>query len=154
MSSASFDLNQSGRLLARAREGLLGAIPAAILSGIPSTTHALLTRKDVLESTEAAGTLLLRNSRSRAQLVPAGAVAHLGISALWGVVLGVALPRKNAVAWGMAAGAAIAAVDLGIIGRRYERLRALALGPQVADHLAFGAIVGYQLQRQAARQAS
>jgi hypothetical protein len=51
------------------------------------------------------------------------------------------------VAVGLAGGAAIAAVDLGLLahgplGRRWPLIRALPVGPQVADHLAFGAIAG------------
>jgi hypothetical protein len=49
------------------------------------------------------------------------------------------------VRFGVCAGAAIAALDLGLIGRRFARIRALPLAPQVADHLAFGAVVGVVL---------
>jgi hypothetical protein len=63
---------------------------------------------------------------------------HLGVSLAWTLVLdraGVRTARGGAVA-----GLAIAALDLGVLGRRLPRLRALPLGPQVADHAAFGAI--------------
>jgi hypothetical protein len=56
------------------------------------------------------------------------------------------------MAAGLAGGAAIAAVDLGLLahgpmGRRWPLIRALPVGPQVADHLAFGAIPGAVLRR-------
>jgi hypothetical protein len=38
---------------------------------------------------------------------------------------------------------AIAALDLGFIGRRLPAIRWLAIAPQVADHLAFGMVVGW-----------
>jgi len=36
----------------------------------------------------------------------------------------------------------VAALDLGVIGKRFPRVRALPLVPQLADHAAFGAIAG------------
>ncbi|NUT55427.1 MAG: hypothetical protein HOQ03_05530, partial [Thermoleophilia bacterium] len=48
---------------------------------------------------------------------------------------------------GALAGLGIAALDLGLVGRRFARVRALPLGPQVADHVAFGAIAGRLLRR-------
>jgi hypothetical protein len=68
---------------------------------------------------------------------------HLGISLFWTAVLrraGVRGARRGAVA-----GLAIAAVDLGVIGRRFPRISALPLAPQLADHVAFGAIAGLLL---------
>ena len=35
-----------------------------------------------------------------------------------------------------------AALDLGVVARRYPAIRALPQGPQWADHLLFGAVVG------------
>jgi hypothetical protein len=46
------------------------------------------------------------------------------------------------VLWGVLGGLAIAAVDLGVIGRRRPAIRALPLLPQLADHALFGAVVG------------
>ena len=48
---------------------------------------------------------------------------------------------------GALAGLAIAALDLGLVGRRFPRIRALPLVPQLADHAAFGAIAARLLQR-------
>ena len=63
----------------------------------------------------------------------------------WTAVLTAALPRRHAVAWGAAAGLGIAALDLGLIRRRYPAIAALPIGAQVADHVAFGALVGLAL---------
>ena len=78
----------------------------------------------------------------------------MAVSLAWGTVLAVAVRRSplSPVATGVAAGAVIAAVDLGVLahgraGRRWPLIRALPVGPQVADHLAFGAIAGAVLQR-------
>ncbi|WP_285747724.1 hypothetical protein [Lentzea sp. NBRC 105346] len=106
---------------------------AAVVSGIPSTVHAIATRRDPLAATRAAGSLLGGG-------VAAGVVAHLGISAWWTLVLTKAHVRG--AARGAAAGAAIALLDLEIIGRRYPEIRALPRVPQWLDHIVFGAVVG------------
>ena len=53
-----------------------------------------------------------------------------------------ALPTRRRAVWGAAAGAAIHLVDMEVIGRRVPHVRDLARLPQLADHLAFGALVG------------
>jgi hypothetical protein len=54
--------------------------------------------------------------------------------------------RRGVVA-GALAGLGIAALDLGLVGRRFPRVRALPLAPQVADHLVYGMTVGHVLAR-------
>ncbi len=61
------------------------------------------------------------------------------------MTLAAALPRRHTALWGAAAGVAIAAGDLGLVGRRVPPIRALPVVPQVADHLAYGAVVGVVL---------
>jgi hypothetical protein len=112
-----------------------GAV-AGVVSGVPSTAHALLSGRSPLEAVRAAGTLV------GSPTVAAGAVVHAAVSLAWGGVLGLALPRRRAVAWGGAAGVAIAALDLGVVGRRLPRIRALPTLAQVADHVVYGATVG------------
>lgn len=118
------------------------ALVASVVSGAPSTTYALLTGRDLLEATQAAGAMVAPRG-SRAVQVVAAAPVHLALSFGWTAVLARVVPADRSltarVAVGMAAGAAIAALDLGIIGRRIAPIRALPLAPQVADHLAFGA---------------
>ncbi len=49
------------------------------------------------------------------------------------MVMAVALPRKKPVSEGVVAGMLIAALDLGLVGPRFPRVRALYMPPQVAD---------------------
>lgn len=130
------------------RSALRAAIPAAVLSGIPSTLHALWTRRDPVEASLAAGSIVLPREQRRLRLLIAAAAVHAALSAGWAVMLAASLPRRNVVAEGALAGLAIAGFDLGIVGRRYPRIRALPLMPQVVDHLAFGVIVSVALARQ------
>ncbi|HEV2774144.1 MAG TPA: hypothetical protein VGV90_00990 [Solirubrobacteraceae bacterium] len=123
-------------------DGLIAGAVAAVLSGAPSTLHALATRTSPLEATLAAGTLLAPRTKSRTVLLLAAVPVHLALSIGWGLVLAAVLPRRRTVAWGTLAGLAIAALDLGVVGRRYPRIRALAPLPQILDHLAYGATVG------------
>jgi hypothetical protein len=117
---------------------VLAGSAAAALSGLPSTVHALATGRDVLAATRAAGTLV---PGRRDALT--GAAVHVAVSAAWVVVLaGVDRRRKLGVLGGAVAGAAIAALDLEIVGRRYPAVRELPRVPQWLDHVAFGAIVG------------
>ncbi len=49
------------------------------------------------------------------------------------------------------AGLAIAALDLGVLGRRFPRVRALPIGPQLADHALYGVVVASILARRRGR---
>ena len=122
------------------------------MSGGPSTLHALLTRRDPLQAPVAAGSLLLRDEDRRGRLVLAAVPVHLVVSLGWALVLARLLPRERTVAAGAAAGLAIAVFDLGLIGRRYPKIRALPLVPQLLDHVAFGAAVGAVLERRRSRR--
>ncbi|HET9422840.1 MAG TPA: hypothetical protein VFO49_16990 [Nocardioides sp.] len=129
------------------RVGLVAGTVGAIAGGIPSTAHALVTGRDPLEASYAAGAILLPHEERRGRLLMSAAVAHGAISLFWGVVLARVLPRRRPVLAGAAAGLAIAAVDLGTVGRRIERIRTLPLGPQLADHAVYGAAVGAVIAR-------
>jgi hypothetical protein len=118
---------------------------AAVLSGLPSTLHALATGRDPLEATKAAGSILLPRERRTLPLVVAAAPVHLALSFGWAVIL--QKGRVRGTVPGAASGLAIATLDLGLVGRRFPRIRALPLAPQVADHAAYGAIVGFVLGR-------
>jgi hypothetical protein len=114
---------------------------AATLSGVPSTAWALARRQPVLEATRAAGTLL------GAPTVPRAVVAHGAVSAWWTWVL-VRVLRVRSPGGGAVAGVVIAALDLGVVARRWApAVAALPVGPQVADHMAFGALVGWAVGR-------
>ena len=136
------------------REGVIAGAVAGVLSGAPSTAHAVLTGREPLAAAVAAGNLILPDSAPPGALLAAGGVAHAVISLGWGTVLAVAVRRTSLppVTTGVLAGAVIAAVDLGLVahgrfGRRWPLIRALPVWPQVADHLAFGAVAGAVLRR-------
>lgn len=114
-------------------------VAAGLLSGVPSTVLTVVRGQNLLDSTRAAGTLLGRRSLLR------GGVAHVLITLLWTAVLAVVLPKRHPAVEGLAAGAAIAALDLGVIGPRFPEIGALAAGPQVLDHLAFGVVASVVL---------
>ncbi len=134
-------------LVTRSHDGLRAALPAALLSGLPSTLHSLATRRDPLEASVAAGSLLFPEENRRALLLVAAVPVHLSLSIFWSVVLAILTPRKKPVIEGIIAGMSIAAIDLGLVGRRYPRIRALRPVPQLADHLAFGILVAITLAR-------
>ncbi len=85
--------------------------------------------------------LLPREARS-APLLLAAVPVHIGISLGWALVLARVLPRRGTVGWGAVAGLAIAALDLNVPGARTAAVRELVTWPQVADHVAFGVVVG------------
>jgi hypothetical protein len=114
-------------------------VAAGLLSGIPSTVLTIAQRGNLLDSTRAAGTLLGKRSLVR------GGVAHVVITVFWTAVLSLLLPKRRPVAEGLAAGAAIATLDLGVIGPRFPEIGALDAGPQVLDHLAFGVVASVVL---------
>ena len=128
---------------------------AAVFSGGPSTLLGIFRGDDLVKSTEAVGSLVLPGEASRWSRVGAGALVHLLISLLWARVMAGLFEdhlsgRRSAmepVLVGALCGLGIAALDLGIIGRRLPAIRALPSGPQIADHLAYGALVGWTLRR-------
>ena len=131
-----------------------GAV-AAVVSGAPSTAYALLTGGDVLAPTLAAGSLLLPRETRRGRLLVAAGLAHGALSLGWAVPIAPIVPRRHPIRTGVAAGLAIAALDLGVVGRRLPRIRALPLWSQVADHVAYGVVVAAIVaRRQRSRFAS
>lgn len=124
------------------QDGLVAGAVAAVLSGAPSTLHALATRASPLEATLAAGTVLLPRERRPLLLALAAIPVHVALSLGWALLLARLLPRRWTVAWATVAGLGIAALDLAVVGRRYPRIRALPQLPQVLDHIAYGAVVG------------
>lgn len=126
----------------------MAAAGAAVLSGLPSTTWAVLTGGDVLAGARAAGTLIPGRGNRPGAL--AGTAAHVVISWGWTAVLAaVARHRRVGPLEGAVAGLVIAALDLGGIGRRYPAIRALPSIPQWADHVAFGVVAASLLASRA-----
>ncbi|HET9143183.1 hypothetical protein [Actinophytocola sp.] len=122
------------------RRGVRAGLIAGLVSGVPSTLHALATGDDPLAATVAAGSILLPRQTRRTRLIAAAVPVHFGLSAAWGVALAAVLPPRHAIRYGVLAGAAIAALDLGVAGRRLPMIRALPVVPQVLDHLVYGAV--------------
>jgi hypothetical protein len=129
-------------------------VVAVVLSGAPSTLHALATGRDPLEASRAAGSLVLPRETRTQPLMLASAITHTALSLGWATVLSRVLPRDHERSSGALAGLAIAAIDLGVVGRRYPRIRDLHVAPQLADHIAFGLVVGTVLASQRARNVS
>ena len=80
---------------------LRAGLVAAVLSGAPSTVHALATGRDPLEAALAAGSILLPQERRRGALLAAAVPVHLCLSLGWAVVLdraGVRGARRGALA--------------------------------------------------------
>jgi hypothetical protein len=115
---------------------------AAAVSGLPSTAHALAAGRDPLEATKAAGAIVAGEDAPAALKLAAAVPVHVALSLGWAAVLERVLPARHRTLWGAAAGLAIAGLDLGVVGRRFPSIRALPLGPQLADHALFGAVVG------------
>jgi len=129
---------------ASAPDALVAGALAAVVGGLPSTVWALARGADPLEPTLAAGSILLPGEARRGRLLAAAAPVHLALSLGWAAVLARA---RVGTRTGALAGLAIAALDLGVAGRRFPRIRALPLAPQIADHVAYGVTVGYVLSR-------
>jgi len=128
-------------------DALHAGLVAAAVSGAPSTAIALARGEDVLDGARAAGALLLPRETRTLPLLAAAVPVHLLLSVGWAVVLERALPREREPLGGLLGGIAIAALDLGLIGRRLRRIRALAQPRQWADHAAYGLAVGVVLAR-------
>jgi hypothetical protein len=62
------------------RDGLGAALFGGLLSGLPSTLHALWNRRDPLEPSVAAGSILLPRERDRAKLLAAAVPVHVVLS--------------------------------------------------------------------------
>lgn len=123
---------------------------AAVLSGAPSTLDAFRRQRTLRatvvharDATQAVATLVPVGRHPLAR----GAIVHLGISVICGEALAHALPERDSVGWGAVAGLAIGLFNLGVIGRRFPAIRALALIPQLADNIAFGAVFALIVDR-------
>ena len=136
----------------RLNDALVAGAVAAVASGLPSTLVTLARREDLLEGGRAAGSLLLPRARRTLPLLAAAIPVHLALSLGWAVVLERAIPHGRERPGGVLGGLAIAALDLGAIGRRLPRIRALPQARQWADHVAYGWAVGAVLARRRRRR--
>jgi hypothetical protein len=132
---------------------VIAGLAGAALSGLPSTVVTLLRGEDLLDGARAAGAIVLPGEERTPILLLVATPVHLALSIGWAALLTRALPRGREPLWGAVAGLGIAALDLGVIGRRIPAIRALPQGRQWADHVAFGLTVGIVLRRRRARAA-
>ncbi len=136
-------------------DAVWAAAIAGVLSGIPSTTWVFATGGDLLEAGRAAGNLLLPATSGAGALLAMGGLAHAVVTAFWSIVLSAALPKRQILLWGAVFALGIAALDLGVIGQFFPLIKELAVGPQIADHLAFGivaaGVIAWRRRRRAAR---
>ena len=124
---------------------------AAAFSGAPSTLVNAASNdwrlgpalRYVTDATRAAGTLA---PPGRPSLIR-GVLVHTGVSLVCGEILAWTLPKQRTALWGAGAGLALGLGNVGVIGRRYPAIAALPLAPQIADNVAFGAILGALLDR-------
>lgn len=137
---------------AAGRDVLAAALVAGVVSGAPSTLGALARGTDPLQSSRAAGSLLIGENRSDRALMAAAIPVHATLTLGWTAVLARTLPRGREPVWGAVAGLAIAALDLGLIGRRVPSIAALSQPGQWADHVALGLTAGIVLRRRRARR--
>jgi hypothetical protein len=135
-------------------DAVFAGLVAAGVSGIPSTTWAVVRGDDVLEAARAAGSIVLPGERRTGRLLAAAVPVHLALSVGWAVVLRAVLPERRQPLYGTLAGLAIAALDLGVIGRRIPAIRDLDQVPQWLDHAAYGFAVGVVLRLRAGQEPS
>ena len=100
----------------------------------------------MFEAVRAAGSIALGEDAPDALLLAAAVPVHLSLSLGWAALLAAVLPHGRELGGGLAAGMAIAALDLGVIGRRLPRIRRLPQARQWADHAAYGLTVGWVLR--------
>jgi hypothetical protein len=126
----------------------VGWVAASVLSGVPSTVHALLARRDVTEATRAAGAMLVSADAPLHRWLPAAALVHGAVSLFWAAILWRTLPRSHPLLAASVAAAAIGVLDLRVIApRRYPHVARLPFWPQMADHLMWGLSLGVVLAR-------
>jgi hypothetical protein len=129
------------------RDVLLAWAAATLFSGLPSTLHAAATGGDLLEATLAAGHMLLPHATDTPALLAAAAIVHPVVSLFWTTVFVAVLPRRGTAAWSVAGAAVVGLVDLRLIAPlAFPAVAALPFWPQIADHLAWGALLGGTLQ--------
>ena len=130
------------------RDLLAAGTAATLVSGIPSTVYAWLSGGDPLEASRAAGAMLIPAGSPLTQLLVAAAIVHVAVSFFWAAILVAVLPRTHILVSATAAAALIGFIDLRLIAPPlFPEVAALAFVPQMADHLMWGASLGWVLAR-------
>ena len=135
-----------------ARDVFWAWLVAAVFSGAPSTVIFVVTGQDLWLPVRAVGSMLLSADAPASMLFLSAALVHCGVSLFWIVVISSVVPPRHAPLLAIAASTAIAVVDLRVIAPLFfPDVAALAFWPQFADHLMWGALVGFTLKLRAAR---
>jgi hypothetical protein len=135
-------------------DALASGTAGALLSAVPSTAWTLLRGESPLDGATAAGSILLPRERRTLPLLAAAVPVHVALSLGWAAVLAALVPRDREVPGAVAGALAIAALDLGVVARRFPRIRALPQPRQWADHVAYGLAVGLVLRARRRRRLS
>ena len=92
--------------------------------------------------------MLLPGETASGKLIAAAAVVHPAVSLFWSVILWRTLPRRATLEWALLAAVLIGLLDLKVIAPAFfPAVAALDFWPQMADHLAWGALFGLTVQR-------
>ena len=92
--------------------------------------------------------MLLPSETATAKLVAAAALVHPLVSLFWAAILWRLLPRRATLEWALLAAVLIGLLDLKVIAPAFfPAVAALDFWPQMADHLAWGALFGFTVQR-------
>jgi hypothetical protein len=124
------------------RRILEATVAASLLAGAPSLLYTLGREgargswRYGVGATRAISALLAPGRPN----VVVGAATHFAISAAVGQALGRFLPLRRSLLWGAIGGGAVGLVGAGLIGRRFDPIRELPFGRQLADNIAFGLI--------------
>jgi hypothetical protein len=140
---------RAGRTLSRfaARDLFHAWLIATLFSGAPSTVHALLSGGDPFEATRAAGEMIATAGATPLQLFMAAGLVHAAVSLFWTLVFGCMLPQRHVLPLALLGSAAVALLDLRVIAPLvFPSVAALPFGPQLADHLMWGGLLGSTLQ--------
>ena len=131
----------------RVRTTLVAGGLAGLLGGIPSTVYLLVTGGDVFVSVNALVAMIAANELPVLHRVAVAAGIHFALSLFWASVLVALIPRRAPVLGALVASVLITFLDLKVIAPRYfAEVAALTFIPQLADHLAWGAVVGAVLR--------
>ena len=135
-----------------ARDVFWAWLVATVCSGAPSTVIFIATGQDLWPPIRAVGSMLVSPDGPASMLFLSAALVHCAVSLFWTVVIAVSIPPDRAPLFALAASALIAVLDLRIIAPlMFPEVAALAFWPQFADHLMWGALVGFTLKLRAAR---
>ena len=121
---------------------------AALVSGVPSLTWLLVTGGDLSAPINAVAAMVGATDAPVTLRLAAATAVHFAVSLLWAAILVLSIPRRRPIVGSIAAGIAIAFLDLRVIAPRFfPEAAALSFPLQLADHVVWGLIVGIVIRR-------